>query len=193
MTKISVPISNDFCPQTLFLYGTYKDDGTPNFGLFCWFSYIWDGGLGVMACIGGDKLTKDRIHATGIFSANLVTKSILPLADYLGNVEGYSPDKMRIPITTTSGAVLNVPVLDDSPLAFELEVAQSIPLDDSEVFLCKIRNVLVNEELADQTKSYEHRLQLIAPVKTTCRTYFSWNGKALGRWGELMHLINRQA
>jgi len=56
--KKSIPISNNFCPQTLFLYGTYKEDGAPNFGLFCWFSYYWDTEMGVMACIGGDKLTK---------------------------------------------------------------------------------------------------------------------------------------
>ena len=55
MGKVSIPITNDFCPQTLFLYGTYKEDGTPNFGLFCWFSYIWDSELGVMACIGGES------------------------------------------------------------------------------------------------------------------------------------------
>jgi len=29
--KISTAISNDFCPQTLFLYGTYKEDKTPNY------------------------------------------------------------------------------------------------------------------------------------------------------------------
>ena len=45
-------VYNDFCPQTLFLYGNYKENGTPDFGLFCWFSYIWlEDGLGVMACI----------------------------------------------------------------------------------------------------------------------------------------------
>ena len=34
MKKVSISITNDFCPQTLFLYGTYKEDGAPNFGLF---------------------------------------------------------------------------------------------------------------------------------------------------------------
>jgi flavin reductase (DIM6/NTAB) family NADH-FMN oxidoreductase RutF len=142
--------------------------------------------MGVMACIGGDKLTKDRIHATKIFSANLVTESILPLADYFGNTDGYSANKMNIVVGTTKGPVLNVPVLDDSPLAFELEVSQSIPLDDGEVFLCKVRNVLVDERLNDKSTSVEHRIQSIAPVSTTCQTYFSWNGKALGAWGEPM-------
>jgi flavin reductase (DIM6/NTAB) family NADH-FMN oxidoreductase RutF len=115
-----------------------------------------------------------------------VTESILPLADYFGNTEGYTADKMSIPVGTTKGSVLNVPVLNSSPLAFELEVSQSIPLDDSEVFLCKIRNVLVDEALTDQNKSVEQRIQAIAPISTTCATYFSWDGKSLGGWGEPM-------
>ena len=190
--KISVPASNDFCPQTLFLYGTYKEDGTPVFGLFCWFSYYWDSEFGVMACIGGDKLTKDRIRAAGVFSANLVTESMLPLADYLGSVSGYSEDKMKISIDVSKGSVLNVPVLDDSPWSYELEVSKSIPLDDGEVFLCKVRNVLADEKLTDQSKSAEQRIQSIAPVHTTCETYFSWGGKALGAWGEPMHKFTAQ-
>lgn len=189
--KISIPITNDFCPQTLFLYGTYREDGTPDFGLFCWFSYCWDTEMGVMACIGGDKLTKDRIRATKIFSANLVTELILPLADYFGNTDGYSADKMNISVGMAKGTVLNVPVLDDSPLAFELEVSQSITLDDGEVFICKIRNVLVDERLNDKNTSIEQRIQTIAPISTTCQTYFSWNGKALGAWGEPMKSFSK--
>ena len=48
-----------------------------------------------MACIGEDKLTKDLIRKTGVFSANLVTEELLPLADYYGNTSGYSADKMK--------------------------------------------------------------------------------------------------
>lgn len=184
MSKISTDISNDFCPQTLFLYGTYKEDGTPNFGLFCWFSYYWDTELGVMACIGGNKLTKERIHATRVFSANLVTEAMLPLADYLGNKAGYEKDKMDFPLETEKGGVLDVPVLSCSSVVFELEVAQSLPLDDGEVFLCKIRNVLIEEGLKDGSKTIEERICSIAPIRTTCMTYFSWNGRSLGTWGQ---------
>lgn len=192
MKKISIPTSNDFCPQTLFLYGTYQEDGTPDFGLFCWFSYYWDSELGIMACIGGNKLTKDRIHATGVFSANLVTESMLPLADYLGNVSGYSEDKMKIAIHASRGSVLNVPVLNNSPWSYELEVSKSIPLDDGEVLLCKIRNVMADEKLTDKNISVEQRIKAIAPVHTTCETYFSWEGKSLGAWGKPMCKFNAQ-
>ena len=184
--KKSIPISNNFCPQTLFLYGTYKEDNTPNFGLFCWFSYCWDTEMGVMACIGGNKLTKDRIKAEKIFSANLVTEELLPIADYFGNKEGYSKDKMNIDVGIEKGHILNVPILIKSPLAFELEVDKSIALDDSDVFLCKVKNVLVDEFLSDETLTVEKRIKTIRPIHTTCHTYFSWDGNAICSWGEAM-------
>lgn len=184
MNKISLPVSNDFCPQTLFLYGTYKEDSTPNFGLFCWFSYCWDNGLSAMACIGGEKLTKDRIRSTGVFSANLVNEAMLPLADYYGNKEGYDPQKMVVMAESIRGGVLDVPVLKNSPWSFELEVTKTIPLDDSEIFICKIRNILADEVLNNQGKTIEERISYAAPVSTTCQTYFSHTGKGLGKWGE---------
>ena len=91
MSKTSLKPYNDFCPQSLFLYGTCDDEGKADFGLFCWFSYIWDGEMGVMACIGGNKLTKENIHKRKVFSANLVTEALLPLADFLGNTAGGRP------------------------------------------------------------------------------------------------------
>jgi flavin reductase (DIM6/NTAB) family NADH-FMN oxidoreductase RutF len=183
MSKICLPASNNFCPQTLFLYGTYKEDGTPNYGLFCWFSYCWDGELAVMACIGGEKLTKDRIRATGVFSANLVTEPMLPLADYLGHTAGYDPAKMSVPVKTVSGAVLPVPVLEDSPWSYELEVKQTITLNDSDVFICAIRNVMADEALTNADGSVAARLKRAAPVSTTYATYFA-SGPCIGVWGE---------
>ena len=184
MTKISRHATNDFCPQTLFLYGTYKEDHTPDFGLFCWFSYCWDKELCAMICIGGEKLTKDRIKAGNVFSANLVTQKLLPMADYLGNKSGYDEDKMNFDTAIGEGKALDVPILKESPVNFELEVASSIPLGDGEVFLCRIRNVLYDEELTDESLSVGERLRRIAPISTTCGTYFSYTGEVLGAWGE---------
>jgi hypothetical protein len=79
MSKISVAVTNDFCPQTLFVYGTRNEDGKPNFGLFCWFSYCWLDQLGVICAIGGSKRTLANIRRNGVFSANLVVEDNLPL------------------------------------------------------------------------------------------------------------------
>ena len=169
MKKISVNLMTDdkiskIYPSALFLYGTYKDDKSPNFGMFCWFNYCWDTELAIMACIGGSKLTKDRINAEKVFSANLVTEPLLPLADYLGKKSGYEQDKMDISIEIEQGNVLNVPILKNSPWIYELEVNQSIPLNGSDLYICKIRNLLIAEALQNKSKNDEEIIKQTSPV-----------------------------
>ena len=186
MSKVNMPIGNDYCPQSMFVYGTYNEDGKANFALFNWFSYTWDSEMGVMACIGGSKRTRDNILRSRTFSANLVTEKLLPLADYLGNTSGYDPGKMAIDIPIGRGNVLDVPTLIDSPLAFELEVNRFIPLDDGLLMLCRIRNVLADELLADETLTPPEKLLQIRPIHMTCNRFFGWDGSLLGSWGEPM-------
>ncbi len=194
MAKINVTdINNDYCPQTLFLYGTKRGDGTPNFGLFSWFSYIWnDEGLGVMACIGEEKLTKDLIRSTKVFSANLVSEELLPLADYYGNTSGREvPGKMKRLPTVEQGRVLDVPTIAESPVTFELEVKEEIHTGEgADVFLCRIRNLLVEESLTDKTAPFLHRLKKAAPVLSPGEEeYTSIDGRGLGKWGEPMKTL----
>ena len=188
MSKVSVPVTNDICPQTLFVYGTYKEDGQPNFGLFCWFSYCWYDEMGVMCAIGGRKTTQERILANRVFSANLVVEKNLPLADYFGTADGHDADKMAVDVAWEKGAVLDVPVLSSSPLAFELEVDQVISTNEEEadtVFLCRIRNVLKDEELVNSGLTVQELMQKIGVVSTTgTMDYWSWDGRHLGVWHE---------
>lgn len=193
MSKIRSEFTNDFCPQALFLYGTRQEDGQPHFGMFCWFSYCHTGeGFGVMACIGEEKLTKDLIRKNGVFSANLVSESLLPLADYYGTVNGReTPDKMKRLPTVEQGQVLDVPTIAESPVSFELEVKREIHMGDgSDVFLCLIRNVTVKEDLLDRAVPFIDRLKSAAPVVTAGEdTYVTLDGRLLGKWGEPMNRL----
>ena len=194
--KVSVPGDNKWCPRPLYLFGTFKADGTPDFGLFCWFSYAWTDGLATMACIGENKLTLDRIRAAKVFSANLVTGATLPLADYFGSVSGYDPEKMNVPLRWEKGEKLNVPILTDCPVNFELEVRELIPLNDegSTVILCDIRDTLVDPTLADESIPSAERLRRMNPVVTAGpEEYWNWNGQYLGGWHGLARQIRADA
>ena len=92
---------------------------------------------------------------------------------------------MKIDIKTENGQVLDVPVLCASPVVFELEVAKKVELEEGRVYLCKIRNVLADESLCDSGKPVEELVREVAPVLSTCNTYFAWNGTKIGGWGEL--------
>lgn len=186
--KISVPITNDLYPQTLFTYGTFKADGTPNFGLFCWFSYCWFDELGVICAIGGHKQTQERILANRVFSANLVTESNLALSDYFGTADGHDADKMDVPFAWERGQKLDVPVLTDCPFSFELEVDKVIPTNEAEgdtVFICRIRNVLKNADLVDSGLPVDELMRKVGAVRTAGGIeYWSWDGRHLGAWHE---------
>ena len=188
MSKVSVPVTNDLCPQTLFVYGTYNEDGKPDFGLFCWFSYCWFDDLGVMCAIGGRKRTQDNILRSRVFSANLVVEKNLALADYFGTADGRDPDKMDIDFAWEMGAALDVPVLSSSPLVVELEVDRVISTNDEEcdsVLLCRIRNVLKDAELTDASLPSESLLEKVGAVSTMgTYDYWAWDGRHLGKWHE---------
>ena len=187
--KKSLNATNSFCPQTLFIYGTYNGEGKPNFGLFCWVSYYWGENLGVMAVICQDKLTRDNIRANGAFSMGLVTEDILPIADYFGCKSGYDADKMNIPVSIEKGRVLDVPILEKCPWTFELEVDKTFRDGDVDIYLCKTRNVLADEYLCDDSASAGEKLNILRPARTVGSSYYSWDGSALGSWGEPMKML----
>ena len=187
MKKVSVFATNDLCPQTLFVYGTMNEDNTPDFGLFCWFSYCWIEHLGVICAIGGSKRTLENIRRTGVFSANLVVESNLPLADYFGTADGRDGDKMDVPVDWEKGALLNVPILCSSPISFELEVDKEISTGelDETVLICRIKNTLKDEKLVSSSMTSEEILKEVAAVRTCIDyDYWSWDGRHLGKWHE---------
>lgn len=187
MKKVSVPATNDLCPQTLFVYGTMNEDHTPDFGLFCWFSYCWFDQLGVICAIGGSKRTLENIRRNKVFSANLVVENNLPLADYFGTADGRDGDKMDIPFEWEPGAELDVPTLCSSPLSFELEAVQEITTGERDeiVLLCHIRSTLKDETLTVPGMRPEEMLKATAAVRTCIdNDYWAWDGRHLGKWHE---------
>ena len=187
MKKVSVFATNDLCPQTLFVYGTMNEDNTPDFGLFCWFSYCWIEHLGVICAIGGSKRTLENIRRTGVFSANIVVENNLPLADYFGTADGRDGDKMDVSVEWEKGATLNVPILCSSPISFELEVDKEISTGerDETVLICRIKNTLKDENLVDSSMTSEEILKTVAAVRTCIDyDYWSWDGRHLGKWHE---------
>lgn len=72
------------------------------------------------------------------------------------------------------------------PWSYELEVDKTLHLDDegnSEIYICIIKNILVDEVLADAARSFEERVGLAAPVISIGHKYFPVGRTAFGDWG----------
>lgn len=111
-----------------------------------------------------------------MFSANLVTESILPFADCLGREKNYDGQ-----VELMQGKILEVPILKECPLSYELEVKKTIPLNGSDIFICRIRNTLASNAILVDTKHYD--LKKSDSVLVSQNSYFGLDkNKNLGRW-----------
>ncbi len=173
------------CVQPSFIIGTNNEDGTANFAPITWLSATHGEGDGYLLVISmaGTKKTKRNVLRTGIFSANLVSRDMLPLMDYFGSRHAEAGEKNDIPYPVSRGRVVDVPVLDQSRWVYECEVADSFETGDSTTFFCSIRNIQMDERLVCRD-TFDVDLTVLDPVIYSGK-YHSL-GKLLGSIGDFL-------
>ncbi len=169
--------------QPSFIIGTNNEDGSANFAPITWVSATHEEGDGYLLVISmaGTKTTKKNVIRTGVFSANLVSVSMLPLMDYFGTHRAQDGKKDAIAYGISRGAVLDIPVLDASPWVYECEVYKSFETGDSTTFFCRIRNIQMDERLSCKD-IFDVDLTVLDPVIYSGR-YHSL-GQFLGNIGD---------
>jgi len=79
---------------------------------------------------------------------------------------------------------------------FRLEVKKTIPLLGNTVFLCKMRNTLVDKRLMDESVPLEERVRMAAPVVCLAAgegAYYPVRAEAMGTMGEWKSIPPRLA
>ena len=173
------------CVQPSFIIGTRNEDGTANFAPITWISVTHEKGDGYMLVISmsGTKRTKQNVLREKTFSANLVSTDMLPLMDYFGSRHAENGRKDEMEYSVSSGAVLDVPVLDQSRWVYECEVSRTVETGDSATFFCRIRNIQMDERL-QCTNPFDVDLTVLDPVIYSGK-YHSI-GKLLGNIGDFL-------
>ena len=181
MEKIDLDPAMVFCPQPMYVIGTANPDQTPNFSVVTWIGFNWNGSPHLTLCIGGSKRTKSNILRNGEFSANLVSRDFLKLADYFGNSKGEEGPKNALTYEYSIGKKIKAPVLEASRWIFECAVAKTINLDGSDIFLGKILNIKIAENLKGIDPEMVD-LKALDPVLYAPYNYYSV-GEKLGECG----------
>ena len=171
------------CVQPSFIIGTNNEDGSANFAPITWVSATTEGGDSYLLVISmfGSKMTRKNVLRSGIFSANLVSRDMLPLMDYFGSKHAADGRKRDIVYDVVRGEVLDVPVLDASRWVYECEVAKTVETGESTTFFCHIRNIQIDEKLCPED-IFDIDLTLLDPVIYSGR-YHSL-GESLGKIGD---------
>lgn len=143
--------------------------------------------VGHTGVIGHDRIlvsmskshhTNQGIKKSKRLSVNLVSREMLPKADYVGSVSGAAVDKSEVFAYHTGE--YGTPVIDASPLTMECEVVDIYETDGFDNFICSVANTYARPEVLDSTGRLDYTR--LKPVLFTFPAYsYLATGEVIGK------------
>jgi len=122
----------------------------------------------ILVSMNKNHYTNRRIRKSGKLSINLVSRDMLPKADYVGSVSGASVDKSGV--FDFHWGENGTPVIDASPLTMECDVADIYETEGFDNFICSIANTYATPEVLDSDGKLDYTR--LKPVLFEFPTYF---------------------
>ena len=101
----------------------------------------------ILVSMSKQHYTNRGIRKSKKLSINLVSREMLPKADYVGSVSGESTDKSHVFDYHTGGN--GTPVIDASPLSMECDVVDIYETDGFDNFICTVVNTYASPDVLD--------------------------------------------
>lgn len=137
-----------------------------------------------------ERLSYEYIKTSGECVINLPTKDMVKIVDYCGVISGRVEDKIKhFNLQLNKGVSISTPSLQKSPIALECKVKSVTPLGTHDLFLLKVLNVKIDENLLDSNnKIHFDKANLIC---YSHGEYYSLNSKSLGYFGYSIRKKNK--
>ena len=154
--------------------------------------------VGHTGVIGHDRIlismskshyTNQGIKDSKRLSVNLVSREILPKADYVGSVSGATVDKSEV--FAYHIGENGTPVIDASPLTMECEVVDIYETEGFDNFICAIVNTYAAPEVLDNNGKLDYTK--LKPVLFEFPTYsYLATGEIIGKclWQTSLYILS---
>lgn len=132
----------------------------------------------ILVSMNKSHYTNQGIKASKKFSINLVSREMLPKADYVGSVSGASVDKSEV--FDFHWGENGSPVIDASPLTMECNVVDIYETEGFDNFICSIVNTYAAPEVLDSEGKLDYTK--LKPVLFEFPTYtYLATGEVIGK------------
>lgn len=165
-------------PPVLVTFGTLD---APNVCTVAWCGMLSTSPPKTYISLRPTRYSHELVQQNGQFVINLPTAALVRSIDHCGVKSGREEDKFaNCKLTPLPAALVQPPLLAESPVNIECRVEQVIPLGSHDMFLAEILTVHVNEELIDE----KGKLQLArAGLATYAHGEYFALGKKIGSFG----------
>lgn len=135
----------------------------------------------VTISIKPERYSYSLIKKSGVFAINIPNRNLLEVADYCGNNSGKDNNKFTIcNLTKNTSHTIDVPLIQECPINIECQVEHEINLGSHEIFIAKVTNKLIDDNLPSDLKKLG---QSLSPLSYIRPYYFSHNQNPLGYYG----------
>lgn len=132
----------------------------------------------ILVSMSKQHYTNQGIKKLKKFSINLVSREMLPKADYVGSVSGASVDKSDV--FAYHIGENGTPVIDTSPLTMECNVVDTYKTDDFDNFICAVVNTYAAPDVLDSNGKLDYTR--LKPVLFEFSTYsYLATGEVIGK------------
>lgn len=132
----------------------------------------------ILASMNKNHYANRGIRKSGKLSINLVSRDMLPKADYVGSVSGASVDKSGV--FDFHWGENGTPVIDASPLTMECNVVDIYETEGFDNFICSIANTYATPEVLDSDGKLDYTR--LKPVLFEFPTYsYIATGEIIGK------------
>lgn len=133
----------------------------------------------ILVSMNKNHYTNRGIRKSKKLSINLVSREMLPKADYVGSVSGASADKSGV--FDFHWGENDTPVIDESPLTMECDVVDIYETEGFDNFICSIANTYAAPEVLDDNGKLDYTR--LKPVLFEFPTYsYIATGEIIGKY-----------
>ncbi|MGL5379306.1 flavin reductase family protein [Clostridium sp.] len=151
MKKVDFKGSVVLNPVPVVLITSRNSEGKNNVFTVGWTGTICTKPPMLSISIRPERLSYEYIKEGMEFIVNMPSSKIVKAVDYCGVRSGRTVDKIKeMGFTLKEGTHVNVPYIDECPVAIECKVTQIIPLGTHDMFIAEVVASHINEELMDE-------------------------------------------
>jgi flavin reductase (DIM6/NTAB) family NADH-FMN oxidoreductase RutF len=167
-------------PCPVFVVGTYDAEGKPNIMTAAWGGICCSQPPCVSISLRKATYTFGNLMARKAFTISIPSESQVSLADYAGLYSGRDRDKFEIlGLTPTRSRLVDAPYVEEFGWNLECEVIHTLKIGLHTLFVGKILDVKVDEQILDDRSMPDIGLLKPAIYAAGVRSYFAC-GRYLG-------------
>lgn len=138
-------------PVPVVMVTCADEGGKPNIITLAWAGTVNSDPPMLSISVRKERYSHGLIRARGQFAVNLATRRLAFATDLCGVKSGRDTDKFEAAkLTPAKASVIDVPIIEESPVSLECIVKNSLELGSHDMFVAEIVAVDVDEGLIDE-------------------------------------------